>query len=405
MPFDPLELKKDFPQLTDDGYHYLDSASSSLPPNVVLDAVNNFYIHDKANVHRGEYAAAVRATERYETARKSVADFLNATADEIIFSSGATEASNMLMRSLDESLNLQNGDEIVTSVMEHHASILPLQQFAKRRGLILKHIPLNDDLTLNYIEAERLITDKTKIVSVMLASNVIGTVNDIARLATLSHAKGALMITDATAGVGHIPVDVQELGVDMLFFSGHKLLAPTGVGVLWMKSEFASKLSPSEFGGHMINEVTLTDASWAESPTKFEAGTKDIGGVIGLGEAVRYVDTIGVEAIHAHTSALAEYAIAGLSKITGITIYAQRDMARNVGMVSFTAEWAHPHDIGEIVARDNVAIRAGHHCAMPLHCELKIKGTARVSFHLYNTKEDVDALVTAVEKARVVFSD
>lgn len=239
----------------------------------------------------------------------------------------------------------------------------------------------------------------------MLASNVIGTVNDIARLATLSHAKGALMITDATAGVGHIPVDVQELGVDMLFFSGHKLLAPTGVGVLWMKSEFASKLSPSEFGGHMINEVTLTDASWAESPTKFEAGTKDIGGVIGLGEAVRYVDTIGVEAIHAHTSALAEYAIAGLSKITGITIYAQRDMARNVGMVSFTAEWAHPHDIGEIVARDNVAIRAGHHCAMPLHCELKIKGTARVSFHLYNTKEDVDALVTAVEKARVVFSD
>lgn len=403
MSFDPSTQKKDFPQLANDGYHYLDSASSSLPPSAVLDAVNNFYVNEKANVHRGEYAAAVRATERYEAARKSVAEFLNVASNEIIFSSGATEASNMLMRSLDESLTLTHGDEIVTSVMEHHASILPLQQFAKRRGLVLKHIPLRDDLTLDYEEAEKLITDKTKIVSVMLASNVIGSVNNIARLASLAHAKGALMISDATAAVGHIPVDAPALGADMLFFSGHKLLAPTGVGVLWMKAEFAEKLSPSEFGGHMINEVTLTDASWAESPTKFEAGTKDIGGVIGLGEAVRYIASVGVEAIHAHTSSLAEYAIRELSKISGITVYAQRDMARNVGIVSFAADWAHPHDIGEIVARDSVAIRAGHHCAMPLHCELKIKGTARASFHLYNTKEDVDALIESVKKAYNVF--
>lgn len=405
MPLDTQAIKKDFPQLLDSTYHYLDSASSSLVPNTVLEAVNHFYVSDKANVHRGEYGAAMRATTSYEKARSVVAIFINADEQEIIFSGGATEASNMLIRSLDETLTFLPGDEIVTSVMEHHASILPLQQFAKRKLLTLKHIPLKDDLTLDYDEAASLITSRTKIVSVMLASNVIGTVNDLARISALAHAKGALVITDATAAVGHVPVDVKALGVDMLFFSGHKLLAPTGVGVLWMKYEFAEQLSPSEFGGHMLDEATLTDASWAQTPTRFEAGTKDIGGVIGLGEAVRYINNFGVEHIHAHTSSLVRYAIEKLSIIKGMHIYAQRDMSHNVGMLSFTTDWAHPHDIGEIVARDNVAIRAGHHCAMPLHCELKIKGTARASFHLYNTKEDVDALVTAVEKARVVFSD
>ncbi len=397
-------IKKDFPQLADATYHYLDSASSSLVPTVVLDAVNAFYINDKANVHRGEYKAAMRATEHYETARKDIADFIHADSNEIIFSGGATEASNMLIRSLDETLTFLPGDEIVTSVMEHHASILPLQQFAKRKGLTLKHIPLNEDLTLDYDQAEKLITEKTKIVSVMLASNVVGTVNDLARIASLAHAKGAMVITDATAAVGHIPVDVRALQVDMLFFSGHKLLAPTGVGVLWIKYDIAKKLHPSEFGGHMLDEATLTDATWATAPTRFEAGTKDISGVIGLGEAVRYVKKIGVEEIHAHTSSLVSYAIEQLSAIAGVHIYAQRDMSKNVGMVSFTADWAHPHDIGEIVARDNVAIRAGHHCAMPLHCELKIKGTARASFHLYNTKEDVDALISSVLKARAIFN-
>lgn len=404
MTFDPKTIKKDFPQLADNTYHYLDSASSSLVPLVVLDAVNNFYVHDKANVHRGEYGAAVRATESYEAARKDVADLINGFSNEIIFSGGATEASNMLIRSLDETLEFSPGDEVVTSVMEHHASILPLQQFAKRKQLVLKHIPMKDDLTLDYDEAAKLITEKTKIVSVMLASNVIGTVNDLARLSALAHAKGAIMISDATAAMGHVPVDVRALGVDMLFFSGHKLLAPTGVGVLWMKYDFAKKLEPSEFGGHMLGEATLMDATWADAPTRFEAGTKDIGGVIGLGEAVRYIKNIGVENIHAHTSALVTRAIEKLSQISGVHIYAQCDLSRNAGMLSFTTDWAHPHDIGEIVSRDNVAIRAGHHCAMPLHCELKIKGTARASFHLYNTEEDVDALVAAVEKAYKVFN-
>lgn len=404
MPFDPVTIKKDFPQLSDSGYHYLDSASSSLVPSVVLAAVNDFYVNDKANVHRGDYAAAVRATERYETARKDVADFISGFSNEVIFTGGATEASNMLIRSLDETLDYAPGDEIVTSVMEHHASILPLQQFAKRKQLVLRHIPMKDDLTLDYDEAAKLITAKTKLVSVMLASNVIGTVNDLSRLSELAHAKGAIVITDATAAVGHIPVDVRTLGVDMLFFSGHKLLAPTGVGVLWMRYDIAKKLDPSEFGGHMLDEATLTSATWAEAPTKFEAGTKDIGGVIGLGEAVRYMKNIGIENIHTHTGKLVTRAIEKLSQIGGIHLFAQRDLANNVGMVSFTADWAHPHDIGEIVARDNVAIRAGHHCAMPLHCELKIKGTARASFHLYNTEDDVDALVTAVEKAYKVFN-
>jgi cysteine desulfurase/selenocysteine lyase len=404
MAFDPKILRNDFPQLADLNYHYLDSASSSLVPQVVLDAVAQYYVSDKANVHRGEYGAAMRATERYEAARGDVAELIHASPNEVIFSSGATEASNMLIRSLDETLELHPGDEVVTSVMEHHASILPLQQFAKRKQLVLKHIPLKEDLTLDYDAAAKLITEKTKIVSVMLASNVIGTVNDLAHLAHLAHTKGALVITDATAAMGHIPVDVRVLDVDMLFFSGHKLLAPTGVGVLWIKHDLAQRLNPSTFGGHMLDEATLTSATWAASPTRFEAGTKDIGGVIGLGEATRYIHKIGIEDIHAHTSKLVAYATEKLSQIKGVHMFTQHDLKKNVGMISFTCDWAHPHDIGEVVARDNVAIRAGHHCAMPLHYELNIKGTARASFHLYNTEEDVDALIDALVKAKKIFA-
>lgn len=394
----------DFPQLKDDTYHFLDSAASTLVPQVVLDSVSEFYSKDKANVHRGEYGAAVRATERYEKARQRVADFIGADVDEVIFSSGATEASNMLTRTLDESLRLNIGDEIVTTLMEHHSSLVPLQQLAKRRSLTLKHIDMTTDFSLDYDVAEKLITAKTKIVSIMLASNVMGTINDVARIAKLAHAVGAFVIIDATSAVGHIPVNVKELDADALYFSGHKVLAPTGVGVLFLKREFVDTFNSSSFGGHMIDEVTLSAATFATGVTKFEAGTKDIGGVIGLGESVSYLSSIGVANIHAQVGELVSYAISELKKVEGVRVIAQHDPKLNTGIVSFFADWAHPHDIAEIIARDNVAVRAGHHCAMPLHCELKLSGTVRASFHLYNTNSDTDALIVALMKAHKIFN-
>jgi cysteine desulfurase/selenocysteine lyase len=356
MPIDPANIRKDFPQLADADYHFLDTAASSLTPQVVLDAVDEYYRYHRANVHRGMYREAADASLLYEKARGDVAAFIGAFADEIIFSSGATQASNMLVRSLDESLEWKAGDEIVTTVMEHHSSSLPLQAFAKRKGLTMKHIGITDEFSLNYDEAARFITPKTKVVAVMLASNVIGTINDIARIAALTHAVGALMIVDATAAIGHTLIDVRKLSADMLYFSGHKLLAPTGVGVLWMKHDLHGKLSPSEFGGHMVEEVTLAGSVYAPAPAKFEAGTKDIGGVIGLARAVEYLSDIGIDKVHTHSTELVSYAIAQLKQIEGVKVYAMEDPEQNIGIVSFTASWAHPHDIAEILARDQVAV-------------------------------------------------
>ena len=402
MPEDIKTMRNDFPQLADTGYHFLDSAASSLVPQSVLDAMNEYYVHDKSNVHRGFYPEALRATAAYETARGDIATFINAFADEIIFTAGATEASNMLVRSLEATLTLNEGDEILTTVMEHHATLVPLQQLAKRKKLILKHIPMQGT-SLDYAEAQKLITPRTKIVSVMLVSNVTGTINDIAQIADMAHAVGATVVVDATAGVGHIPCDVRALHADALYFSGHKMLGPTGVGVLWVKHDLITKLEPSVFGGHMIDEVTLQTATWAPAPTKFESGTKNIGGVIGLGAAVKYLTAIGVKNIHTHTQTLVQYALQELNTIPGLQIVAEEDIAKNAGIVSFTSDIVHPHDIAEILARDHVAVRPGHHCAMPLHTALGTKSTIRASFHLYNTPPDVDALVRGITKAQEIF--
>ena len=397
-------IRKAFPQLTEGEYHFLDTAASSLTPQVVLDEVDEYYKYHRANVHRGLYREAADASLLYEKARGDIAAFIGAFADEVIFTSGATLASNMLIRSLDESLEFSAGDEIVTTVMEHHSSSLPLQEFSKRKNLVMKHIGIKDDFSLNYEEAERLITPKTKVVAVMLASNVLGSVNDIARISELAHKHGAIVVVDATAALGHIPVDVRKLKCDMMYFSGHKMFAPTGVGILWIKHDFMNKLSPSEFGGHMVEDATLSGATYATGPARFEAGTKDIGGVIGLSKAVEFLSGIGVDNIHAHTAALVTYAIDSFEKIEGVKVFAMKDAAQNVGIVSFTATWAHPHDIAEILARDQVAVRAGHHCAMPLHFTLGAKGTVRASFHIHNTKEDVDALIEGVKKAQKIFA-
>jgi cysteine desulfurase/selenocysteine lyase len=407
---DTMQIRKDFPQLHPEPsvgaekYHYLDAAATSLTPQSVLDAEIAYYTHARANVHRGLFKQAVEATELYEGARKKLAEFIHAEPNEIIFTSGATESSNMLIRMIEESvLHTEEQKDIVSTVMEHHASLVPLQQFAFRKSVPL-HLILMKGVGLDYAKAEELITDSTALVSVMLASNVTGVINDIPRIAEIAHRHGAILVVDATAAMGHISVDVKSLGCDALYFSGHKMLAPTGIGALWVKYALLEKLSPSIFGGHMIARVEEKKAEWADIPSRFEAGTKNISGAIGLGAAVDYIRAIGIENIHAHIKGLVAYAVLELEKIRGVKVVAERRAENNIGIVSFTCDFAHPHDIADILARDNIAVRPGHHCAIPLHTAFGISATTRASFHVYNTRQDIDALVRALEKAREIFS-
>lgn len=400
---DPNKLRSDFPQLKDRNFHYLDSAASSLTPARVIDAVDDYYRNYRANVHRALYREAVDATEHYEAARAKVAQFIGAKPEEIIFTSGATEGSNMLAGMLEHSSVLKENGTIVTSEMEHHAALVPLQEFAKRSGRALHYIPLSG-IGLDHDAAAKLIDGQTVLVSVMLASNVTGTINDIRTIADIARKADAIMVVDATAAVGHIPVDVNDLGADALYFSGHKMLAPTGVGVLWVKTELLKRLSPAVFGGHMIAEVTKEGATWGPVPERFEPGTKNIGGVIGLGAAIDYLGSVGLPAIRAHTAELVSDAIAKLEQIHGVHVFAERDPSKNAGVVSFVADFAHPHDLAEILARHRVAVRPGHHCALPLHHALGVNATTRASFHLYNNAEDITALVEGIHDARRLFS-
>ncbi|MDO8572299.1 MAG: cysteine desulfurase [bacterium] len=382
---------------------YLDSAATSQTPEGVLKAMEEYYTGFRSNIHRGLYRMGEQATESYEGARRKIARFIGADEGEIVFTSGATDSSNMLIRSIEESLELREGDEIVTTVMEHHSTLIPLQKLAKRRKLVLKHISMTSDFHLDYREAEKLITPKTKIVSVILASNVLGTINDIKTIANLAHEVGALMVVDGTEAVGHISVDVKEFDADFLYFSGHKMLGPTGIGVLYGKKELLYKVEPSIFGGGIVEKVTLTDATWKRAPARFEAGTQNIAGAIGLGAAVEYLEEIGIQNIHKHVQELTEDAIKKLEKINGVKIFTQKNTKKNVGIVSFIIEGIHSHDIAEIAGRDDVAIRAGHHCAQPLIETLGVRATARASFYMYNSKNDIDRLVISIDRAHTMF--
>lgn len=402
MPLDMLKIKKEFPPIPDGAY--LDSAATSLTPLAVMDAELEYYTDFRANVHRGFFKEAVRATDRYEEVRKQVAAFIHADPEEIIFTSGATESSNMFVRMIDESAVVAGERmELVSTVMEHHAGLVPLQQFAQRRGLPLRLIPMKGS-ALDYEQGAQMITKKTALLSVMLASNVSGAINDVHLLAGLAHHEGAIVVVDATAAAGHILIDVRKLGCDALYFSGHKMFAPTGVGVLFVKRQLLERLSPSVFGGHMISHVGEQVSEWAEIPSRFEAGTKNIAGVIGLGAAIDFLERHGVEEIREHVKELVGYAISELEKIPGVSVIAEKDPEKNIGIVSFVCAWSHPHDVAEILARDNVAVRPGHHCAMLLHAALKIPASTRASFHLYNSKHDVDMLVEGVRKAYAIFA-
>jgi len=402
---DVMKVRRDFPVIAKaEGkrFAYLDSASSSQTPVQVLEAQDAYYFNYRANVHRGMYRMSETATEHFEAVRRKVADLLRAKEDEIVFTRGATEALNIVARGLAKDLG--KGDEVVMTVMEHHANLVPWQQLAREKGFSMKFIPVTKDYLLDMEAAEKMIGPATKVVAVTAASNVLGTVVPIAELAALAHAVGAKIVVDAAQAAGHVGLDVKKLDCDFLAFSGHKMLGPTGTGVLYGKKDLLEKMDPYTFGGDMIREVQWDHSTWNEVPWKFEAGTPNVGGVIGLGAAVDYVRLTGIDKIAEHEHMLAAYAIEELRKINGLRIIGPEADAPRTGVVSFEVDGMHPHDLSTILDAEGVCVRGGHHCAMPLLRELGLMdGTTRASFGLYNTKEEIDLLAAAIRKARRIF--
>jgi len=402
---DVEKIKGDFPIFKHNpDLVYLDSAASSQTPQPVLDAIHDYYAKYRSNVHRSLYKIGEEATLSYEGARDVIANFIGASLEEVIFTPSATFASNMLMYALEEHLELGKDDAIVTTHMEHHSSLVPLQELARRTGASLRHIPITDDFELNYEIADELIDKNTKLVVASLASNVLGTVNDAKRLAEMAHKHGALLVLDVTKAVGHMDLDVGELDADFLYFSGHKMCGPTGIGILYGKKEHLEHMPPGIFGGGIVIDVEPDSAEWRETPGRFEAGTPNIAGAIGLGAAVRYLEGVGIEAIHDHVEELTSYALEELKKIPGVNILSHLDPKKNIGIIAFTIDGIHPHDITQIMSDINIALRSGHHCAQVLLKELKVGSAARASFYLYNTKEDIGALIGGIIRAKKVFN-
>lgn len=381
---------------------YLDNSATTQKPKQVIAAMTHFYEHYNANVHRGIYTLSRQATEEYEKARMVIADFIGASFDEIIFTKGTTESLNLLASSLGKTL--QEGDEIVLSEMEHHSNIVPWQQLAKEKKCVIKYIPLTINYTLDLAKAQELITPKTKIVSVTHMSNVLGTINPIPKLAELAHAFNAVLIVDGAQSVPHMPVNVQKLGCDFLAFSGHKMSGPTGIGVLYGKRKLLMSMEPFLYGGDMIREVSFDSASWNELPWKFEAGTPAIAQAIGLAAAVQYLQKYGMDKIVEDEKKLTAYALHKLSAIPGLKIIGSSDSNHRGAIFSFILDGIHSHDVSEILDREGIAVRGGHHCAMPLMSKLNLPGTARASFYIYNTEKDVDALVQGIHKVQEVFA-
>ncbi|MGE7929309.1 cysteine desulfurase [Lysinibacillus xylanilyticus] len=384
---------------------YLDSAATSQKPIQVIEAMKHYYEFDNSNVHRGVHTLGNRATDKYEGAREKVRNFINATStQEIIFTRGTTTALNTVASSYGRA-NVGEGDEIVITHMEHHSNIIPWQQLAKEKNATLKYIELEADGTLNLEKVRATITPKTKIVSVSMASNVLGTINPIKEIAQIAHANGAVMVADGAQAAPHMKIDVQDLDVDFLGFSGHKMCGPTGIGVLYGKKEHLEKMEPIEFGGEMIDFVGLYDSTWKELPWKFEGGTPIIAGAVGLGAAIDFLTEIGLDNIAEHEHKLAGYAMDQLETIDGLKIFGPRDPMKRCGLVTFNLDDVHPHDVATVLDMNGIAVRAGHHCAQPLMKCLQQVATARASFYLYNTEEDIDRLVAGLRSAKEYFGD
>lgn len=381
---------------------YLDSSATSQKPISVIETVENYYKETNSNVHRGVHTLGNRATDQYEGAREKVRAFMNANSTaEIIFTRGTTTSLNIVAWSYARA-NLGEGDEIVITPMEHHSNIIPWQQAAKATGATLTYLPLQEDGTLSLEDVKKTVSKKTKIVAITHVSNVLGTINPIKEIAKIAHKNGAVIVVDGAQGAPHVKVDVQDLDVDFYAFSGHKMLAPTGIGVLYGKRELLENMEPVEFGGEMIDFVELYDSTWKELPWKFEGGTPVIAGAIGLGAAIDFLNEVGLDNILKHEKKLADYAMEKLGEIDGITIYGPKERA---ALVTFNLKDIHPHDTATVLDAQGIAVRAGHHCAQPLMKWLDVTATARASFYLYNTEEDVDRLAQGLLKAKEYFGD
>ncbi|MFJ6957286.1 MAG: cysteine desulfurase [Ligilactobacillus animalis] len=382
---------------------YLDNAATTQKPQAVIESLVDYYEHDNANVHRGVHTLAQRATQAYEATRQKVKELINADSErEVVYTKGTTESLNWIARGYAQKI-LQPGDEIVLSYAEHHSNIVPWQQVCEKTGAKLVYLDLNTDGQVDLENAKQLINEKTKIVSLAQVSNVLGAVNPIKELAQLAHKNGAIMVVDGAQSVPHMPVDVKELDIDFLAFSGHKMLGPTGTGILWGKLELLNQMSPLDFGGEMIDFVELEHSTFKEVPWKFEGGTQNIAGVIALGKAIDYLQAVGLANIAQHETELMEYVLPKLQAIDGFELYGSADPAKHAGIISFNLAGLHPHDTATALDMEGVAIRAGHHCAQPLMKKLQIAASARASFYLYNTKEDADKLVEALIKTREFF--
>ncbi len=404
---DVAQIRADFPILADEAYPgvplvYLDSAASSQKPLAVIEAMNQYYRHSNANVHRGIHRLSEAATNAYEGARERIARFINAPdSAEVIYVRNATEAFNLVAATWGRA-NVGPGDEILLTEMEHHANIVPWQLLAQEKGATIRYVPFAADGTLDLTTLPQLLTERTKIFSFTAVSNVFGTVNPVTDLVAAAKAVGAVTMVDAAQSVPHMAVDVQALGCDFLAFSGHKMCGPTGIGILYGKRPLLEAMPPYMGGGDMIRRVTLEGSTWNDLPWKFEAGTPSIAEGIGLGTAVDYLSSIGMDNIHAHEQLLTSYALEALSDVKGLTLIGP-PAAQKGGVATFTLDGVHPHDIAELLDKDGIAIRAGHHCAMPLHHKLRVSATARASFYLYNTTEEIDQLVQSLDKVRKVF--
>ena len=403
---DVEKIRKDFPILdqivNDEPLVYLDNAATTQKPKAVLEAVNRYYREDNANVHRGVHTLAERATASYEAARETVRRFINASSTkEVLFTRGTTTGLNWIGRFAEEIL--EEGDEVLISIMEHHSNILPWQEACRKTGAKLVYAYLKDG-GLDLEDFRKKLTDRTKFVSITHASNVLGVINPIQELAQLAHEKGAIMVVDGAQSVPHMKIDVQKLDADFFVFSGHKMAGPTGIGVLYGKEHYLNQMSPVEFGGEMIDFVYEQSATWKELPWKFEAGTPNMAGAIGLAAAIDYLEAIGMDAIEHHEQDLIAYVFPKLQAIEGLKIYGSQDLAKRSGVISFNLGDLHPHDLATALDYEGVAVRAGHHCAQPLIQYLEVPATARASFYLYNTKEDCDKLVEALIKTKEFFN-
>ena len=398
------DIRKDFSILNNQNIAYLDSGATTQKPKQVIEAIDNYYDSANANPHRGAYKLSIKATEVYDEARQKVSNFINANSpEEIVFTRNATESINLIAYSYGLN-NLKQNDKIVLSIMEHHSNLVPWQYVSKKTGASLEYMYLNQDGEIPLDEINNKIVPGVKIVGITHVSNVLGTINPVKEIAKKAHSVGAVVVVDASQSAPHIKVDVKELDADFLVFSGHKMLSPLGIGVLYGKKELLEKMPPFLYGGDMIEYVYEQSATYAPVPTKFEAGTQNVGGAVGLSSAIDYLNNIGMENVEKIEKELISYAMEKLSELDFISIYGPKDLNKHAGVISFNVNGVHPHDVSSILDSLGVCIRSGNHCAQPLLRYMGLDSTCRASFYIYNTKEDVDRLIVALLKTKEIFA-